>query len=347
MLRKINKITLIIIATLLCIGIGYYFYTGSIKKQDKQGETTVMVAIAKKTEIADRIEALGTTYANESVDITANVTDTIITIHFEDGAVVAKGDPIVTLAKDEEEADLANAKTDLKEQERELKRISELVTKKTLPTSELDKRKTLYEKARYEVAAAAARLNDRVIVAPFPGVLGLRRVSVGSLVKPGDLITTLDDIDTIKVDFSVPETFISSIEKRLPIEARSSAHGDTLFKGEVLEMDSRVDPVSRSIVVRAKLPNPDHRLRPGMLMEITLVKNQRKALTIAEEAIVPEQHKHYVFVVDAKNKISRREVAIGTRKPGIVEITSGLKEGERVVTHGTLKVRDGMTVTIQ
>lgn len=342
-----KKAIVICIVLLLLIGMGYYFYSGTAGKQGKQSAVVITAAVVGKTEIADRIEALGTTYANESVNITANVTDTIATIHFEDGGIIAKGDPIVTLAKQEEEAGLANAKADLKEQERELKRIGELVARKALPSSELDKRKTLYEKARHEVEAAEARLNDRIISAPFSGILGLRRVSTGALVQPGDLITTLDDIDTVKVDFTVPETFIATIVKGMLIEARSSAYGDTPFKGEVLEMDSRVDPVSRSIVVRAKLANPDHRLKPGMLMEITLIKDQRQTLTVPEEAIVPEQNKHFVYVVDTENKVSRRQVVIGARKPGVVEIISGLTEGERIIAHGTMKVRDGVTVVVK
>ncbi len=330
----------------LLSGAAYHFFLRTAKR-DRGNSPHVTVGPVGRSEIADRIEALGTTHANESVEITANITDTIDTIHFEDGGSVKKDDPIVTLAKDEEEAGLASAEADLKEQQRELKRIGELVGKKTLPASELDKRKTLYEKAQHEADAARARLNDRIITAPFSGMLGLRRVSAGALVRPGDLITTLDDINIVKVAFSVPETFVPTIRKGMAIEARSVAHGDTPFIGKVLEMDSRVDPVSRSIIVRALLPNEDHRLRPGMMMEITLVKDQRMALAIPEEAVVPEQNKHFVYVVDVENKAARREITIGARKPGVVEVLSGLAEGERVIIHGAMKVRDGMTVVVQ
>jgi membrane fusion protein (multidrug efflux system) len=185
--------------------------------------------------------------------------------------------------------------------------------------------------------------------APFAGVVGLRNVSVGALVEPGDLITTLDDDSVMKLDFSVPAIYLGLLEQELPVTATTRAWQGRLFEGRVKSIDSRVDPVTRTVVVRALLPNPDHVLRPGMLMRVDLLNRQREAIMIPEECLVPQGKRQFVYVVDpsADNTVERREVSIGTRRPGEVEIVEGLTAGELVITDGTLKVRPGSKVVIR
>jgi membrane fusion protein, multidrug efflux system len=175
--------------------------------------------------------------------------------------------------------------------------------------------------------------------APFSGVLGLRRVSMGSLVRPGDVITTLDDISLIKLDFTVPEAFISSLEMGSRVKVTVAAYPERSFEGKVAGIDTRVDPVSRAVAVRAEIANEDGVLKPGMLMTVNLITNQRKILAVPEEAIVPIESKQYVYLVTPEKKAERREIKIGARQPGFAEVLSGLKEGEKVVVEGTLKLR--------
>ena len=149
---------------------------------------------------------------------------------------------------------------------------------------------------------------------------------------------------SIKLDFDVPEVFISRLQEGLTVTARSAAWPEQAFAGRVTSIDTRVDPVSRTVTVRALLPNDDGRLRPGMFLTVTLLKEDVRALMVPEQAIVPERSKQFVFVVGEGNVVERREVRSGRRRPGEVEILEGLSEGEQVVTEGTQKVQTGVTV---
>jgi len=173
--------------------------------------------------------------------------------------------------------------------------------------------------------------------------VGLRRVSPGSFVSPSTVITTLDDVSKIKLDFSVPETFLTAVSEGMAIEAHSIVYPGRDFAGVVASVDTRLDPVSRAVQVRAVLPNDDGALRPGMFMTVDLRHSQGEEIVAPEQALVPEGSSQYVFVV-RDNVVEKRAVEIGRRVPGFVVIVSGLEEGERVVAEGTGKVRDGMQV---
>jgi membrane fusion protein (multidrug efflux system) len=177
-------------------------------------------------------------------------------------------------------------------------------------------------------------------------MVGLRRVSLGSLVTPTTVITTLDDTDTIKLDFDVPETSIARLEEGLMVEAGSAAYPDLTFRGQVSSVDTRVDPVSRTITVRSLVPNPDGRLRPGMFLTVVLLRDDVTALVVPEQAIVPEQSRQYVLVIGPDGKASKRQVRTGRRRPGQVEILSGLVDGETVIAEGSQKVRIGSPVEV-
>jgi membrane fusion protein, multidrug efflux system len=202
------------------------------------------------------------------------------------------------------------------------------------------------QEAEAQIEAIKARIADRTIRAPFSGLVGLRDISVGALVAPGDLITTLDDLSVIKLDFTVPATYLRVLRPGLPVVAKASAFANEPFSGELRSVGTQVDPVSRSVVARALVPNPDGVLRPGLLMTVELFKNPRQALVIPEGALIPRGRSNAVLVVDDGGTAVRREVTIGTRRPGEVEILSGLGEGEHVITHGTMSVRHGQAVTI-
>jgi membrane fusion protein (multidrug efflux system) len=166
---------------------------------------------------------------------------------------------------------------------------------------------------------------------------------VGTLISPGSVITTLDDTSVIKLDFSVPENFLATLREGLVVRATAPAFPGRAFAGKVASIDSRVDQATRSVTVRALLANEDGALRPGMFLNVALANDEREALVIPEEALTPEAERQYVFVV-ADGKAERREVRIGGRRPGTVEILAGLAAGEQVVIEGTQKVRDGSVV---
>ena len=309
----------------------------------------VIVAAVRSDEISDRIEALGTARANESVSITANVTEKVKEIHFEDGQLVQKGDLLVVLEQSEEQANLEQARALRGERQLSLNRLLKLEKRKLAPTDEVDRARLEVQQAKASIAAIQSRINDRVIHAPFAGVVGLRNISVGALIESGKLIATLDDTRFIKLDFSVPSIFLAELRTGLKIKARAAALGNKTYQGEVKSIDSRIDPITRSVQVRAVLPNPEGALVPGLLMQVDLLRNTRQALLIPEAALLPQGNKQYVMVQikkDDKDTVEKRQLNIGTRLPGFVEVLSGLKLNELVVTHGNNKVQPGSRINV-
>jgi len=336
-------------AVLLCLApLPQHAHTAAAQTPGEGELQPVVVAVARSADFVDRVEALGTTRANETVRVTANVTEKVAAIHFDDGQQIEAGALLVTLEKAEEEADLKAAEAILAERRLAFERAQQLESRQFTSVATLDERRAAVRESEAALGAIRARIEDRIIRAPFAGVIGLRNISVGALVEPGDLITTLDDLSVIKVDFAVPATYLAALKPGLPIVAKTPAFGTAAFEGEVRSIATQVDPVTRSIMVRALLPNSDGLLRPGLLMSIELLKNPRRAILVPEEALVPQGSQSFVFVVDEANDntVVRREVAVGARRPGEVEILEGLSEGEKVITQGTLLVRPGQRVTI-
>jgi membrane fusion protein (multidrug efflux system) len=327
---------------------GLFLYAGPAPAQTPPA-TPVFVTEVRLAAIEDRIEALGTLRANESVELTSAVTETVTALHFDDGDRVEAGRVLVEMTSAEEHAQLEEARATVAEARRQYERIRSLRQKQTAAESLLDQRQREWETGRARLAAIESRLADRLVRAPFAGVVGLRNVSVGALVEPGDLITTLDDDSVMKLDFSVPAVYLASLAPGATVTASTRAWEARHFEGEVKSIDSRVDPVTRTLIVRALLPNPDHALRPGMLMEVELLNRRREAIVIPEECLLAQGNRRFVFVVDKNqdNSVERREIRIGTRRPGEVEVISGLSVGELVITDGALKVRPGSRVAIR
>jgi membrane fusion protein (multidrug efflux system) len=319
---------------------------GGVAAQPGEAPPGVVVAEARIQPFPLSAEALGNTRANEAIDVRPQITAAVTSIEFEEGQRVAAGDVLLRLESSEPLADLAAARAALVDSDSQYRRAQELYRTRVVSESEIQQLEARRDADEAAVNAAQARLNHTVIRAPFAGVIGLRRVSVGSVVNPSTVITTLDDTSRIKLDFDVPEVFIPRLEKGLTVTARSAAWPDIAFRGEVASVDTRVDPVSRTVTVRALLPNDDGRLRPGMFLTVTLLKDDVQALLVPEQAIVPERSDQFVFVVDADGRVSQRKVRTGRRRPGEVEIVDGLEAGEQVITEGTQKVRDGSQVTI-
>jgi len=304
---------------------------------------SVTLAAVRTERVSQKLEALGNARANESVDISTKSSNVVTAVTFRDGERVKRGQVLVQLDNAQARADVAEAQAALTESESQYNRSRELLNTQALSKSSFDQLVATLAANRARLAAAQARLEDTVIRAPFSGRVGLRRVSVGTLISPGDVITTLDDTSVIKLDFSVPENFLAGLREGLSIRATAPAFPGRSFAGSVASIDSRVDMNTRSVTVRALLANEDGALKPGMFLNVSLANDEREALVIPEEALTPEAERQYVFVV-SEGKVSRREVRIGGRRPGSVEVLAGLSAGERVIVEGTQKVRDGASV---
>src|SRR5689334_5183098 len=300
----------------------------------------VTLAPVRSERMAQKLEALGNARANESVDVSSKTSNIVTAVKFRDGERVRRGQVLVQLDDAQVRAEVAAAEAAVTESESQYNRSRELLSTQALSKSSFDQLEATLKSNRAKLAAANARLEDTVIRAPFSGRVGLRRVSVGSLINPGSVITTLDDTSVIKLDFAVPENFLATLREGLSVRATAPAFPGRVFAGKVASIDSRVDQATRSVTVRALLANEDGALKPGMFLNVALANDEREALVIPEEALTPEAERQYVFVV-ADGKAERREVRIGGRRPGSVEIVAGLAAGEQVIVEGTQKVRDG------
>jgi membrane fusion protein (multidrug efflux system) len=267
----------------------------------------VVTTVPERRAFGVQLEAVGTALANESVEITSKVTNTITAIRFEEGQRVRRGAVLVELDRATVAAELAEAEANLAESRNQFNRGRDLSVTQALSRAQLDQLETAVKTGEARVAAARARSNDTVIRAPFDGRTGFRRVSLGGLVNSGAVITTLDDTSVIKLEFTVPQTFLGELVRGLPVQASVEGLPNRVFEGKVATIGSRIDTVTRSIAVRAELPNADGVLRPGMFMSVNVKGRETPTLMLPEEALVPEQGKTYVYVV-ADGRASRREV---------------------------------------
>lgn len=343
----------IIVLLLFSIGAGVYFVPRYLEGRRAEAAaakteplTPVFVTTAAKGTVYDRVDAIGTAFSNEFVNISSNVTEILREIRFQDGQQVKEGDVIVVLEQREQQAQLDAARARMEQDKRELARLEGLLADKAVPRQDYDNRQTMLQVTQQEVAEMEARVAYRTLRAPFDGVLGVRMISPGALVQPGDVITTLDDISSIKLDFTVPSTYLSALQPGVEVEAVADALDNRVFRGRIESVNTRVDTITRSVLVRALLPNEDHMLKPGLLLKVTLIKNERPAIILPEETLMQRQDNHFVLVVGEDNKVEQRKVSIGARRPGRVEVTSGLDAGERVIVRGVNRVRAGQEVEI-
>jgi membrane fusion protein (multidrug efflux system) len=306
----------------------------------------VVVAVAAKIPFAAPISALGTIRANESVAITPNRSDHVAALHFEDGDVVEAGQLLVELESAEERALLGEAKALLAEREAEHARTLDLVDRGISAQSDLDRTQSMLLAARARVTSIEAALAELEVRAPFAGTLGLRQVSLGALIQPQTVVTTLDDLSVVKVDFTIPGTRVGLVQVGMKVTSRCDAWPGRTFPGEVLALETRLDPRSRSATVRAAIPNPDGLLRPGMLAMVEVDRGEAPVLQVPEEALVPLAAEQFVFVVDTEGVARRTKVEIGRRRVGFVEILDGIADGARVVVEGIVRVRPDAPVAV-
>lgn len=293
---------------------------------------------------SDTVQALGTVQARESVAVTAKVSETVEQVHFDSGDVVAAGAPLVTLSGQAQQASLREAQAAATEADRLFRRQDELAAQQLIARSQLDAQRATRDAANARVAQIRAQLGDRVIRAPFAGVLGLRQVSPGTLVTPGTVIATLDDTARVYVDFPVPETQLAQVAPGQALSATSAAYRGRRFDGTVATVDARIDPGTRAVTVRGDFPNPGRVLKPGMLMDVTLSQAERSALLVPEIAVVQVGGDSFVYRVKPDGTVERADVRLGVRREGNVEVVDGLNVGDRIVVDGTGKLRVGAKV---
>ena len=314
--------------------------------QDKSTAVSVEAAKVIAAPLSEQVTAIGTILSNEAVTISSEIPGRLKDIHFREGEPVDRGASLFTLDDSIYRAQLADAEAKLKLAEQTHKRTSQLFSNKYATAQSADESASNLAVSTAAVELARVQLEKAHIVAPFSGIVGLRRVSVGEYITAGQALVNLEAIDPVKADFRVPEKFLPAIRVGQTIRIRIDAFPNESFEGKVYAIDPRLDVSGRSLVVRAVVPNKDERLRPGLFARISvLLQLKEDALSVPEQAIVPQGDSQFVFkIVDGKVHLTK--VVTGTRREGRVEIVEGLSPGDQVVTAGQLKIRDGTPVSI-
>ncbi|MDR0867576.1 MAG: efflux RND transporter periplasmic adaptor subunit [Planctomycetota bacterium] len=350
--KKIGE-TALGLAILLAAGWLYRSATANNAAPPAPRETAaprVVVATLAPEKFTQTVEALGAASANEATVITAGAQEKVAAVYFTDGESVPAGKLLVELVTEEEVAALRSAEINLAEEARELQRFNRLRAEKTISAKDLEARQSAFARAETLLAIARARLDDRHIRAPFAGELGKRAVSVGDLVSPGTVITTLDDLSAIKVDFNIPEKYLAQLRVGQEFAVTNEAYPDAVFTGKIAMIAPRLHEATHSATARGVVPNGDdgRRLYPGMLLIVKLALGVVEVVTAPEKAVLSVGERQFLFIYDdATGTVARREIKLGARRDGRVAVLSGAVAGEKFVADGVVKLSDGMKVVAE
>jgi membrane fusion protein (multidrug efflux system) len=294
------------------------------------------------------LEALGTTKALNTIILTPNTTEKVSEILFKEGTLVRKGDILLRLNQQEEQATLDSALALLSEATEALTRAEGLRKSNNISNAAFKERKTDLLEAEARINILKSHIKDLTLVAPFDGIIGLSDISLGALVQPGDPIATLSEISSLKIDFDIPDLYLKDLKEGQTLKAFVEAYPETVLKGVIKTIDTIINPSTRTVVVRALISNEDHLLKPGMIANVVIETSPKNALLIPEKSILQEGTKSFVFLLDPKTQIVKRtSITIGNRIKDKVEVLTGLKESQHIVTEGHFKIRDGAKVSPQ
>ncbi len=296
--------------------------------------------------VIDEITTVGSLQANESVVIRAEIAQRIAAIDFTEGRAVKAGDVLVRLDATELAAQVAQNEAAAELARAHLERAKPLLAETLISPQAYDELNATLKEADATLAVARERLGKATIRAPFSGRLGLRQVSPGDYVQPGQALVNLEDVSSVKVDFRVPGVDVSRVNVRQGVTVRVDAFSGRTFPGRIEAIDPRLDDATRSVLVRARVPSPRGELLPGMFARVAVTVAERpNARWIPEQAVVPVGNDAFVFrVVDGKAAMVK--IVIGQRRAGEAEVVSGVNPDDVVVIGGQMKLRDGAPVTV-
>ncbi|OHB27046.1 MAG: efflux transporter periplasmic adaptor subunit [Phenylobacterium sp. RIFCSPHIGHO2_01_FULL_69_31] len=313
------------------------------------GPTLVSVATVQPRVFEETIEVLGVAKGRQSVTLTAAATQLVERVRFSDGQRVPRGAVLVELKDTEQNAGVAQAEARQVEARRAYDRYRSLGEQGWASKAQVDQYEAAWRSAQADVAAAKARQGDRMIRAPFAGVVGLSDVAPGALVNPGAPIVTLDDVSVIRVDFQVPERYLGQLREGQSLLATADAYPGETITGRIAQLDTRVDERTRAITARAEFPNASGKLKPGMLIRVGVSRGQRTNPSAPEAAISVQGDAAFVYVLQSRGQgtmVEQRPIVTGLRQHGFVEITDGAKPGERIVADGLNKIQPGQPVRV-
>lgn len=307
--------------------------------------TPVEVAAVVQSTVSDRFETVGTIEAGEAITVVAEIDGVVTEIPFREGQAIGKGGLIAHLDDVQLAAEVARAEA-LRDQSRtSWERIKSVVDQGAGAPQDLDDAAAALKVAEANLALARSRLEKTHIVAPWAGIVGARRVSPGAFVRAGETLTELAYIQEIKVTFSAPERYLSTLQRGNPVSVSTTAYPGYALEGSIDVVEPVLDANLRSARILARVSNPGGKFRPGMSANVTAVLGQRlQALTIPNEAVFVEGNQSFVFVVKPDSTVTRTALGLGTRMPDVVEVLQGLQPGQQVVRAGHQKLFEGAKV---
>lgn len=364
-MRTVVSMVVVVLVAALLGGAWWLFLTPPAQTAGRPGAGGPPGGFAMPVEAAPvkvapsrrELTAIGTLRSNESIIVRPEVSGRVIEIGFAEGQKVQKGQVLIKLDASVERAELVQAQASLALSKANFERAEELVKRGAGTARALDEARWKLRTDEAVVTLVQARLEKYTLIAPFAGLTGLRKVSVGDVMPSGADIVNLEMVDPLKVDFRVPEIFLPAVRTGQPVALTLDAFPGRQFTGEVYAIDPLIDTAGRSIVIRARVANADDALRPGLFARVTLTLGIREdAVFVPEESLIPVGDQQFVIklieppqgapVPPGARIAKTTPVKLGERRQGQVEIVEGLASGDTVVTAGVLKVRDGMPVQV-
>ena len=306
----------------------------------------VEVAPVSAETVRESFRSLGTVEADERVTIASEIDGIVVELPFQEGSFVGKGQLLARVNDAELKAEVGRAQA-LREQARlNFERARSLAEQQITSSQERDNAKAALDVAEANLNLARARLAKTRIIAPFTGSVGRRLVSPGAFLRAGDVITDLARIDTVKIGFAAPESYLSQLHRGAKVAVSAAAYPGKEFTGSIEVVDPTLDPGTRSARLIARVPNPKGELRPGMSADVRAVLTERPGVTVPAESVFSEGDQNFVFKVGPDGTVSRVPVTLGIRQEGRVEVTAGLAPGEKVVRAGHQKLFEGAKVSV-
>jgi membrane fusion protein (multidrug efflux system) len=318
--------------------------------------TTVTSADVKKGDWQPMLTAVGSISPVQGAMISAELAGTVAEINFQSGALVKKGDVLLKLDVSAEEAQMRSAEADAALAKNDLERARGLAERKVISTAEFDAVQSRYTQKTAAVENMQSAIDKKKIHAPFDGIAGIRAVNPGQMVKVGDPLVSLQGLDRVFVDFSLPQQQLADVKTDLPVKVTTDAIPDREFEGKLTAVNSSIDPATRNVSLQATLENQDHALRAGMFARVKVLLPQKNStLFIPSTAVSYAPYGNSVFVIEKKtdektkkeNLILRQQfIRTGETRGDFVAVTDGLKADEKIVSTGVFKLRNGMDVVI-
>ena len=321
--------------------------TGPAQEQGRVAPPSRVAAVVPDvTTVRDEIASVGSLQAMDAVEVTAQVSGRVVAVNLKAGQRVEKGELLLQLDDREVAADLQVIEARLGDARRQLERASRLRSNNSISQAQVDELRTAVDVAAAQRQAARIALENHRVVAPFAGVVGLSDISPGAYVTPGTTLATLDATDRMELRFSVPERFLGQIAIGQRVRGTSPAYPEDTFEGELVELGTRINELSRSLPVRALIDNPHGRLRPGQFMSASLTLREREAVVIPEQAVLIRGANAYVFLAE-DGTARRTSVTLGSRMPGVVEVVSGVSNADRVIVTGQDRLSSGDRIEVR